>query len=315
MRNTTAIFSCSRRHVLAALCALPLSVLLEPLAPASGAAPIQNEALQNGLARLEAASGGRLGVAARQAAGGKILGYRGDERFPMCSTFKTMAAAAILRDKPQILNQRIHYTRGDIQPWSPITEKHLEDGLTVAELCAAMLQHSDNTAANLVLAQLDGPQGLTAFARSLGDATFRLDRWEVELNSAIAGDERDTTTPLAMSSTLQGLLCGQLLPAPARKQLVNWMLDCATGADRIPAGAPSGWQVAHKTGSGENGTANDTGLLLPSDRAEKKENPLVVTVYLTGSKLPSTENDKIIAAATRLLCAANGLDRPHDNMY
>lgn len=315
MRNTTAMFSCSRRHVLAALCALPLSALLAPLANASGAAPLHNEALQTGLARLEAASGGRLGVAARQVAGGKILGYRDDERFPMCSTFKTVAAAGILRDKPQILSQRIHYNRSDIQPWSPITEKHLEDGLTVAELCAAMLQHSDNTAANLVLAQLDGPQGLTAFACSLGDATFRLDRWEVELNSAIAGDERDTTTPLAMSSTLQGLLCGQLLPVPARKQLVNWMLDCATGAGRIPAGAPSGWQVAHKTGSGENGTANDTGLLLPSDRAEKKENPLVVAVYLTGSKLPAMENDKIIAAATSLLCAANGLDRPHDNMY
>ena len=315
MRNIHPLHDCSRRYVLAGLCALPLSALFAPLANASGAEPAQSPALHAEFARLEAASGGRLGVAARQVSDGKTLSYRGDERFPMCSTFKVVAAAAILRDKPQMLGQRIHYTQADIQPWSPITEKHIDDGLTVAELCAAMLQHSDNTAANLVLAQLGGPQGLTALARSLGDTTFRLDRWEVELNSAIAGDERDTTTPLAMSNTLQGLLWGQLLPAPGRRQLVEWMLGCATGAGRIPAGMPKGWQAAHKTGSGENGTANDTGLLLPPDTTKKLESPLVVTVYLTGSKLPAADNDKIIAASTRLLCAANGLARPHDNMY
>ncbi|HZF62523.1 MAG TPA: class A beta-lactamase [Desulfovibrio sp.] len=278
--------------------------------------------MQKKLAELEASSGGRLGAAARVSNGGKVLSYRGNERFPMCSTFKVLAASAVLRDKPDILEQRIHFAKSDIQPWSPVTEKHLENGMTVAELCAAMLQHSDNTAANLVLAQLGGPEGLTSIARSFGDTTFRLDRWEVELNSAIPGDARDTTTPLAMCRTLNDLLCGNLLKAQARTQMTDWMLGCATGAGRIPVGAPQGWRSAHKSGSGENGTANDVGVLLPPSNPEQaaktrngKNKPLVVALYLTGSRLTGPENDKILAQATRLVCAAEGLATPLDNMY
>ena len=315
----------SRRYVLAGLCALPFASLSAGLifnssADAAPLAAINGKALQKMLAELEASSGGRLGMAA-SVDGGKVFSYRGDERFPMCSTFKVLAAAAVLRDKPSILEERIHFSKSDIQPWSPVTEKHLEDGMTVAELCAAMLQHSDNTAANLVLAQLGGPAGLTTIARSFGDTMFRLDRWEVELNTAIPGDARDTTTPLAMCRTLNGLLCGNLLKAPARKQLTDWMLACATGAGRIPAGAPQGWRSAHKSGSGENGTANDAGLLLPPNNPEQattrkgKNKPLVVALYLTGSKLTGPENDKILAQATRLVCAAEGLATPLDNMY
>lgn len=315
----------SRRSVLAGLCALPLASMSAAFitctsAEASPLSAAKEKSLQKNLAELEASTGGRLGVAA-SADGGKVFSYRGDERFPMCSTFKVLAAAAVLRDKPGILEQRIHFAKNDIQPWSPVTEKHLEDGMTVSELCAAMLQHSDNTAANLVLAQLGGPAGLTTIARSFGDTTFRLDRWEVDLNTAIPGDMRDTTTPLAMCRTLNGLLCGNLLKAPARKQLTDWMLACATGAGRIPAGAPQGWRSAHKSGSGENGTANDVGVLLPPSNPGQaatrkgKNRPLVVALYLTGSKLTGPENDKILAQATRLVCAAEGLATPLDNMY
>lgn len=315
----------SRRSVLAGLCALPLASMSAAFitctsAEASPLSAAKEKSLQKNLAELEASTGGRLGVTA-SAEGGKVFSYRGDERFPMCSTFKVLAAVAVLRDKPGILEQRIHFAKNDIQPWSPVTEKHIEDGMTVSELCAAMLQHSDNTAANLVLAQLGGPAGLTTIARSFGDTTFRLDRWEVELNTAIPGDMRDTTTPRAMCRTLNGLLCGNLLKAPARKQLTDWMLACATGAGRIPAGAPQGWRPAHKSGSGENGTANDVGILLPPGNPEQattrkgKNRPLVVALYLTGSKLTGPENDKILAQATRLVCAAEGLATPLDNMY
>ena len=325
-------YNCSRRYVLAGLCSLPLamsevahgaSLLRGTSDDASVLAPARAEALQKKLAELEAASGGRLGVAARLHKGGQEVSYRGDERFPLCSTFKVLAAAAMLRDKPEALGQKIRFTQNDIQPWSPITEKHIDDGMTVAQLCAAMLQHSDNTAANLILTHLGGPQGLTSIASSMGDEAFRLDRWEVALNSAIAGDERDTTTPLAMCTTLEGLLCGRLLPERAKRQLTNWMLGCATGPGRIPAGTPKGMRVAHKTGSGENGTANDVGVLLPPKKTEglgKKlfvgtADTLILALYLTGSRLTGQENDSILAQATRLVCAAEGLATPHDNMY
>ena len=156
MRSTPPVYRCSRRYVLAGLCALPLSLYFTPLAMGSVTAPLHDDALQAELAKLEATSGGKLGVASQLGTGDKILSYRGDERFPLCSTFKAVAAAAILRDKPQLLGQRIRYTRDDLLAWSPITEKHIEGGLTVAELCAAIVQYSDNTAANIILAYWAG---------------------------------------------------------------------------------------------------------------------------------------------------------------
>lgn len=309
MHRLNPLHGCSRRQVLFGLCSLPLAafgtILLTQISARAGSIPAGDVSrFQKDMAALEAKTGGRLGVAAALADGGGQISYRGDERFPMCSTFKTLAAAAILRDKSNLLGKKIRFSKTDMQPWSPVTEKHIENGMTVAELCAAMLQHSDNTAANLVLAQLGGPEALTAFARSVGDATFRLDRWEVALNSAIPGDERDTTTPIAMCAALGGLLCGNRLPEAAKKQLTDWMLGCATGAARIPAGMPQGWRAAHKTGAGDNGTFNDTGVLLPPDSSSAS---LVLALYLTGSKLAGQENDRILAEATRMACAAEGL--------
>lgn len=319
MRNNPPQFVCSRRYVLAGLCALHLSVYFAPLAMASVTAALQGDDLQAKFAKLEAASGGKLGVASQMATGGNILSYRGDERFPLCSTFKVVAAAAILRDKPQILGQRIHFTRDDILPWSPITDKHLEDGLTVAELCAAIVQYSDNTAANIILRLLGGPEALTAFCRSLGDTSFRLDRYEVELNAEAPGDPRDSSTPSAMCQTLNGLLCGNLLSRTAKEQLTGWMLGCATGVMRIPAATPQGWRAAHKTGGWREGplsSANDMGVLFPpADNANSMKNPLVIAIFLSGSQRTDLDNDKIIASAAHLVCAAEGLAGPNDNMY
>ena len=319
MRTAPPVYRCSRRYVLTGLCALPLSFYFAPLAMGSVAAPLHSDALQAELAKLEAASGGSLGVASQMGVDGKMRSYRGDERFPMCSTFKAVAAAAILRDKPQLLGQRIHYTKDDLLAWSPITEKHLEDGLTVAELCAAIVQYSDNTAANIILRMLGGPEALTAFSRTLGDTSFRLDRYEVELNAAMPGDPRDSSTPTAMCRTLSGLLCGNLLPKAAKEQLTVWMLGCATGVTRIPAATPQGWRAAHKTGGWREGTlstANDMGVLFPpANGANSMRAPLVMTIFLSGSQQTDLDNDKIIASAARLLCAAEGLARPNDNMY
>ncbi len=332
--------NCSRRYVLAGLCALPIAILGATLVPALGiahgadltngttvdAAPLaiaNADALKKTLAKLETSSGGRLGVAARLHKSNKSFSYRGNERFPLCSTFKVLAAAAMLRDKPEMLGQKIRFAQSDLQPWSPVTKKHIKDGMTLAQLCAAMLQHSDNTAANLILTYLGGPQGLTSIAASMGDTAFRLDRWEVALNAAIPGDERDTTTPLAMCGTLEELICGRLLPNSAKIQLTDWMLGCATGTGRIPTGAPKGWRTAHKSGGGNNGTANDVGVLLPpasssgnpAELASNTARPLVLTLYLTGSRLSGPENDNILAEVTRQVCAAEGLATPHDNMY
>ncbi|MDQ1833907.1 class A beta-lactamase [Massilia scottii] len=256
------------------------------------------------LATLEKAAGGRLGVAAVDTGNGRQLGHRASERFPMCSTFKAIASAAILahaRNVPGLLEQRIRYTRADLVTYSPITEQALDKGMTVAELCAATIQYSDNAAANLLMKLIGGPAGVTAFARSVGDATFRLDRWETELNSAIPGDPRDTTTPEAMATLLRRVALDDGLPPAQRDLLQAWMRGNTTGATRIRAGVPAGWAVADKTGTGAYGSSNDIGIVFPPKGA-----PVVLALYYTQAAPDAKANSEILAAATRIVMEESG---------
>ena len=272
---------------------LMLAAVAAPLAGCALAAP-RDEFFARELAKLETESGGRLGVAAFDAGRKMRLSYRGNERFPMCSTFKALAAGAILARAPAALQTRIRYTKDELVSYSPVTEKRLAEGMTIAELCAAALQYSDNTAANLLLKQLGGPAGLTAYMRSIGDEAFRLDRWETELNSAIPGDLRDTTTPLAMMGSLQKLALGDALAPAQRAMLVDWMLGSTTGAARIRSGVPAGWKVADKTGSGSYGTTNTIGVVFPPAMS-----PIVMAVYFTQPRQDAKSHNDIVTAATR----------------
>jgi beta-lactamase class A len=263
----------TRRALMLALASAPLARAADLLDQAPTTAPVSRTGL---LARLEKESGGRLGVAAFNTADGRQLLHRADERFPLCSTFKMMLAAAVLARDPSLLEKRIRYEKSDLVPHSPVTGKHVAEGMTVEALCEATLQYSDNTAANLLMKQIGGPTAVTAYARSIGDSEFRLDRWEIELNSAIPGDLRDTTTPQAMAKSLQKLVMGEALPLHCRRQLKDWMIGNTTGATRIRAGVPAGWIVADKTGAGDYGTVNDIAVIWPPGRP-----PIVLALYLT----------------------------------
>ncbi|MDM5180668.1 class A beta-lactamase [Massilia sp. DJPM01] len=289
-------FSPRRRALLAAGACAPL---FAGCALSYGPAVVTEA--QARLAALEKAAGGRLGVAALDTGTGSQLGHRASERFPMCSTFKTIAAAAILGHAskvPGLLAQRVRYTKADLVTYSPITEQELDKGMTVAELCEATIQYSDNAAANLLMKLIGGPAGVTAFARSVGDATFRLDRWETELNTAIPGDPRDTTTPQAMATLLRRVALDDGLPPAQRDQLQEWMRGNTTGAARIRAGVPAGWAVADKTGTGAYGSSNDIGMVFPPKGA-----PVVLALYYTQAAPDAKANSEILAAATRIVMA------------
>jgi beta-lactamase class A len=282
-------FLLSRRTFLLATAALPLL----PAWAADANDPLQR------LTQLEASFSGRLGVAALNTANGEMLSYRASERFPLCSTFKAMLAGAILQRSsltPGLLQQRITYRKADLVSYSPVSEKHVADGMTVAELCAATVQYSDNSAANLLMKLLDGPEGVTTFARSIGDHEFRLERWETELNTAIPGDLRDTTTPNAMAHSLQKLVLGDALPEPQRAQLQDWLRGNTTGATRIRAGVPATWQVGDKTGTGDYGTTNDVGVIWPTGKA-----PVVLALYLTQTDKHASARNETLAEATRIV--------------
>lgn len=237
----------------------------------------------------------RVGYAELDLSSGRLLtGYRSAERFPMMSTFKVLLCGAVLSRVDageEKLDRRIDYRQQDLVEYSPVTEKHLSDGLTVAELCAAAITLSDNTAANLLLATLGGPQGLTAFLRRSGDRTSRLDRWETALNEALPGDARDTTTPEAMAQTLRQLLTGNVLSAASQRQLQRWMVDDKVAGPLLRSALPAGWFIADKTGAGNRGSRGIVAALGPDGKASR-----IVVIYLTETKASMDERNKQIAA-------------------
>ncbi|SAK76550.1 beta-lactamase precursor [Caballeronia arationis] len=286
----------ARRALLAAAASVPFASACTSW-PADQSAASQLKA-------LEAASNGRLGVAALNTGDGAIVNYRADERFPFCSTFKVLLASAILTRSAHedgLLDQRIRYTQSDLVNYSPVSEKHVADGMTVAELCAAAIQYSDNSAANLLIRLLGGPPAVTAFARSIGDDEFRLDRMETELNTAIPGDLRDTTTPAAMARSLQRLALGNALGARERDQLQAWMRGNTTGDARIRAGVPRDWQVADKTGTGDYGTSNDVAVLWPPSKP-----PIVVVIYFTQREQDAKARSDVLASAAKIVARKFG---------
>lgn len=237
--------------------------------------------LQDAWARIEQASGGRLGVAVHDMEDGFRCAWRGGERFAMCSTFKLLLAAAILRGAELgsiDLDQRVPIHADRIVPYSPVTERHVGGSLTVLALCEAAVTISDNSAANLLIALLGGVGGVNAFARRLGDTATRLDRIEPMLNHAIPGDVRDTTTPDAMLKTMQAILTGGTPGPIGRARLIGWMVASGTGLKRLRGGVPSDWRVGDKTGTGGNGSTNDLAILWPPRRR-----PILIAAYLAES--------------------------------
>ncbi len=251
--------------------------------------------LSSHFARIEAARGGRLGVAVLDTTSGQEAGYRQDELFPIASTYKTLAAGAVLARADAGLDsmeRRVRFTRENLVTYSPVTEKQAGgEGMTLAALCEAAIVTSDNTAGNLLFDAVDGPVGLTAWLRTLGDHVTRLDRKETALNEARPGDPRDTTSPAAMLADLHALTLSSVLSKPARETLQGWLRGCKTGNARLRAGLPQGWSAGEKTGSAENGTSNDAGLLWPPDGAA----PVLVAAYLTGGSVDSAIRDAALA--------------------
>lgn len=239
---------------------------------------------------IEKKTGGRLGVFVLDTQTGRRLAVRADERFAMCSTFKWLLAAQALAavDRAQLtLETRVPYTSDDLLEYAPVAKERLRRGyMKVDELARAAVVVSDNTAANLLLDKLGGPQGLTQFARSLGDPTTRLDRNEPSLNGNEAGDVRDTTSPRAMVLLMNKVLCGDALSPSSRQLLLGWLEASETGKARLRAGLPPDWAVGDKTGTGEHGACNDVAIAKPRGRA-----PLLIAAYLSEghAELPQLE--------------------------
>ncbi len=284
--------SLTRRSLIAAGLAVPVFL---PSAKADG------QDLDPRFRELEQRYQATLGVYAVNTRTGKTVTYQHDKRIAFCSTFKGFAAAAVLRDHDcrAPLDKRVFYPAADVMKNAPITAQHIDTGMTIAELIAAALQYSDGTAGNLLLREIRGPKGLTAFLRSIGDTTTRSDRWEPDLWTAVPGDARDTTTPEALGRTYGRLMVGRALRPRDRERLVTWMKGNTTSAKRFRAGLPAAWTLADKTGTGDYGVANDVGVTWTT-----KGTPLLLSVMTTKTEKDAPVENALVADAATVLAAA-----------
>jgi beta-lactamase class A len=254
------------------------------------------------LAALEADRGARLGVYALDTGTGRAVSHRAGERFAYASTIKALASGAVLDDlSRRELEQRVRWTEQDLVAYSPVTELHVDDGLTVREIIDAAVTVSDNTAGNLLYDLVGGPAALdAALEEDTGDVVTEVVRREPELNTAVPGDPRDTTTPEALATSLGGYVLGDVLPPGDRRLLERTLRRTVTGDALIRAGVPAGWRVGDKTGSAAYGTRNDVAVIRPPGRS-----PVLLAVLTTHDDPGAATDDDLVAEATRI--AVEGL--------
>jgi beta-lactamase class A len=230
--------------------------------------------------QIEKSLGARIGVAVYDEGSGRNWQYHADDRFPMVSTFKTLACATLLSRvdaSQEKLDRVMTFEESTLVTYSPVTKTRVGSaGMSLSELCEATMFMSDNSAANLILEAIGGPEALTEFVRSRGDQMTRLDRWEPDLNEATPGDIRDTTTPEAMAQTLKRLVLGDALSPQSRQRLASWLKGNKVGDALLRAGVPSNWIVADRTGAGGHGTRAIAAIMWPPERE-----PIIATVYIT----------------------------------
>ena len=220
--------------------------------------------------------------------------YHADDRFPMSSTFKTLACAALLQRVDagtESLSRIVEVRAQDLVAYSPITETKVgEPGMTLAEFCYATITVSDNAAGNFVLKAIGGPEGLTQFMRSLGDEVTRLDRFETDLNEGIPGDPRDTTTPNAMAKAMETLVLGDVLSSSSKAQLETWLRGDSVADALLRAGIPATWEIGDKTGAGGYGSRAIAAIMWPPSVS-----PIIATIYITETEASMDERNAAIA--------------------
>ncbi|MCU5646115.1 class A beta-lactamase [Bacillus cereus] len=258
--------------------------------------PIKQENTgDNSFAKLEKEYDAKLGIYALDTGTNQTVFYRSDDRFAFASTSKSLAVGALLHQNSiEALDERITYTREDLSNYNPITEKHVDTGMTLKELADASVRYSDSTAHNLILKKLGGPSAFEKILREIGDTVTISERFEPELNEVNPGETHDTSTPKAIAKTLQSFTLGTVLPSEKRELLVDWMKRNTTGDKLIRAGVPKGWEVADKTGAGSYGTRNDIAVIWPPNKK-----PIVLAILSNHDKEDAEYDDKLIADATK----------------
>jgi len=250
--------------------------------------------------KLEKEYDARLGVYAIDTGTNETVEFREDERFAYTSTSKALATAILLKQNPiSVLEEIRTFTNEDIVPYSPITENFVNKGMSLGKIAEAAMQYSDNTAGNLLFEELGGPDGFEKALRDSGDTITMADRMEPDLNEAIPGDSRDTSSPKALATTLEVFGISEYLPADKQEIFTNWLKGNTTGDSLIRAGVPEGWEVGDKSGAGGYGTRNDIAIVWPPNRE-----PIIIAIMSSRNEENASFNDELIAKATKVIAQA-----------
>lgn len=272
--------------------------------PAPSSAP--DAGAEEAFTGLEEEHDARLGVYALDTGTGQEVEYGADDRFAYASTFKALAVGALLdQHGAEVLEERMDLSEEDLLEHAPIAEELLEEGrtdMTLREASDATVRYSDNTAGNLVLERLGGPEGFQEALREIGDETTSADRWEPDLNEAVPGDERDTSTPRAMAESLRTyVLEEESLAEGEREFLTDLLVRNTTGDTLVRAGVPEDWEVGDKSGGGGYATRNDIAVAWPSEG-----DPVVIAVMSSRDEEDAEYDDALVAGATE--AAVEALD-------
>lgn len=222
------------------------------------------------IAAIARAMPGRIGVYARtMAPGPPIVAYQSAHRFPTASIIKVLVmttAFAMEEGRPGALSVEVTFRRSELIGGSDFMA-NARDGerFTVRELIVPMIQLSDNTAANLLIAHF-GVGTINAVARRAGMDKTRLAREFLDY-TAIAHHNDNVSTPADMGRLLYLIESGarEAVPTIVSPEHCNAMIAIMLGQsdrDGIPAALPRGTPVANKTGEIE-GTRNDIAIVEP----------------------------------------------------
>lgn len=259
-----------------------------------------NHATYKDFSQLEKKFDARLGVYAIDTGTNQTIAYRPNERFAFASTYKALAAGVLLqKNSTEKLNEVVTYTKEDLVDYSPVTEKYVDTGMTLGEIAEAAVRYSDNTAGNILFHKIGGPKGYEKALRQIGDRVTMSDRFETELNEAIPGDNRDTSTAKAIATNLKDFTVGNALPDQKRNILTDWMRGNATGDKLIRAGVPKDWIVGDKSGAGSYGTRNDIAIVWPPNRA-----PIIIAILSSKDEKEAAYDNQLIAEAAEVVINA-----------
>jgi beta-lactamase class A len=243
--------------------------------------------------------GWQVGVSILDDNGNKIESINGDKRFPLDSTVKALACANALAkvdDKSLKLDDSVLINENEIVINSPITERYVNKKITLKQACEATMTYSDNTAANIVISLVGGPQELTNFMRSINDNITRSDRYEPDLTINPENDLRDTTTPNAMSNSIRKLLTGNILSEKSKKQLTEWMMGNKVSDALLRAELPKGWFIADRSGASDYGIRGITSMVW-----SEKQSPLFISVYIRKINTSLEERSEKIAEIGKVI--------------